>query len=186
MKHRYSMLTLVVILLVTKLFAADFSGVKMADDIKLDGKPLVLNGLGMRQKTIFHVNVYVGALYVEKKSHDPDEILRSSDMKRVELAFVHSASQSQVQDAFDEAYQANCTDDCAALKGPFEKLRSLMTALSVGDRLAFDIYPGKVNVLINSKPVGTVIDSNFPRALLGTWLGKNPPTESLKQAMLGK
>jgi hypothetical protein len=67
MKHRYSMLLLVIILLVTKLFAADFSGVKMADETKLDGKTLVLNGLGMRQKTIFNVNIYVGALYVEKK-----------------------------------------------------------------------------------------------------------------------
>jgi hypothetical protein len=186
MKHRYSMLTLVVVLLVTKLFAADFGGVKMADETKLDGKPLVLNGLGMRQKTIFKVNVYVGALYVEKKSHEAQEILQSTQLKRVELAFVHSASQGQVQDAFDDAYQANCTDDCADLKAPFEKLRSLMTAVSVGDRLAFDVYPGKVNVWINTKNVGTVTDAKFPRALLGTWLGKNPPTESLKQAMLGK
>jgi hypothetical protein len=186
MKHRYSMLTLVIILLVTKLFAADFGGVKMADETKLDGKSLVLNGLGMRQKTIFKVNVYVGALYIEKKSHDPQEILQSPELKRVELAFVHSASQSQVQDAFDEAYQANCTDDCQALKAPFERLRSLMAALSVGDRLSFDIYPSKVNVWINARQAGTVTDDKFPRALLGTWLGKNPPTESLKQAMLGK
>jgi hypothetical protein len=186
MKHRYSMLLLVIILLVTKLFAADFSGVKMADETKLDGKTLVLNGLGMRHKTIFNVNIYVGALYVEKKSHDPQEILQSPELKRVELAFVHKASQDQVRDAFNEAYEANCGEDCPALKPPFEQFRSLMTALAVGDRLAFDIYPGKVNVWINSKQAGTVSDSKFPRALLGTWIGKSPPTESLKQAMLGK
>jgi hypothetical protein len=176
MRHRFSMLTLVIILLVTKIFAADLSGVKMPDGIKLDG---------MRQKTIFKVNVYVGALYVEKKSHDPEAILGSSDLKRVELAFVHSGSQGQVQDAFDEAYHDNCTKDCDALKSPFEKLRSLMTAVKVGDRLAFDIYPGKVNVWINTTALGTITDSNFPRGLLRTWLGTAPPTESLKQAMLG-
>lgn len=180
------MLMLVVILLVTKLFAADFNGVKMADDTKLDGKTLVLNGIGMRQKTIFNVNIYVGALYVEKKSHDPQEILQSPMLKRVELAFVHKASQDQVRDAFDEAYQANCGEDCPALKAPFEQLRSFMTALIVGDRLAFDIFPNKVNVWINAKQVGVVTDDKFPRAFLGTWLGKSPPTESLKQAMLGK
>jgi hypothetical protein len=185
MRHRFSMLTLVIILLVTKIFAADLGGVKIPNDIKLDGKSLVLNGLGMRQKTIFKVNVYVGALYVEKKSHDPKAILASSDLKRVELAFVHSGSQSQVQDAFDEAYHDNCTEDCAALKSPFEKLRSLMKAVKVGDRLAFDIYPGKVNVWINTTALGTISDDHFPRALLRTWLGVAPPTESLKQAMLG-
>jgi hypothetical protein len=186
MKHRFSMLTLVIILLITKLFAADFGGVKLPDSANLDGKVLVLNGLGMRQKFIFKVNVYVGALYVEKKSHDPESILQSPELKRVELAFVHSASQGQVQDAFDDAYRDNCTQDCAALKGPFEKLRSFMTAVKVGDRLSFDIYPGKVNVWMNTSALGTISDNNFPRALLRTWLGTAPPTESLKQAMLGK
>ena len=165
--------------------AVEFKGAKIADQVKVADKNLVLNGYGIRTKTFLKVNVYVGALYLESKSHDPQEILNSSGEKRVELAFVHSAKASQVQDAFNEAYEDNCDKDCAALKAPFEKLKGLMTSnIEVGDRLAFDFYPSHVDAWVKGQKVGTIEDANFPKALLKTWLGEHPPTEVLRDGML--
>ena len=159
----------------------------MADEMKVDGTSLVLNGLGLRQKKIiFNIDVYVGGLYVTKKSHDPQAIMNSTDPKRVELVFVRSVTTGQVRDGFEEAYKDNCGADCAALKAPFDKLNGLMTSIKTGQRLAFDIFPTKVNVSLDGKQLGTIEDAKFPTALLRTWLGDHPPTESLKMAMLGE
>jgi hypothetical protein len=166
--------------------AAELNGVKMADEAKIGGTPLVLNGLGLRQKKIlFNIDVYVAGLYVTKKSQDGQTIMNSPDPKRVELAFLRSVTNGQIRDAFDEAYKDNCESECAALKAPFDKLIAMMTPMKTGDRLAFDISPTKVDVSLDGKAVGTVEDAKFPAALLKTWLGNHPPTEALKEGMLG-
>jgi hypothetical protein len=167
--------------------AAELNGVKMADDAQVGSTPVVLNGLGLRQKRIiFNIDVYVGGLYVTKKSHDPQAIMSSSDPKRVELAFLRSVTSGQIRDAFDEAYKSNCEPDCAALKAPFDKLIAMMTPFKTGQRLAFDMSPTKVDVSLDGKSLGTIEDAKFPTALLKTWLGDHPPTEVLKEGMLGK
>ena len=47
-------------------------GVNFPDQAQVDGSTLTLNGLGLRQATMFKVNVYVAALYVAKTSNDPN------------------------------------------------------------------------------------------------------------------
>src|SRR5262245_43300615 len=49
--------------------------VSFPDQTVVDGSPLALNGLGLRQATVLRVNVYVAALYVTKPSADPGAIL---------------------------------------------------------------------------------------------------------------
>jgi Chalcone isomerase-like len=166
--------------------AAELNGVNMAETAKVGSTPLVLNGLGLRQKKIlFNIDVYVAGLYVTKKSQDGQAIMTSPDPRRVELAFLRSVTNGQIRDAFDEAYRDNCESECAALKAPFDKLIAMMAPMKTGDRLAFDIFSTKVDVSLNGKAVGTVEDPKFPTALLKTWLGSHPPNEALKEGMLG-
>ena len=187
MKQMIRIAALVALFVMPTTQAAELNGVKMADDAQVGGTPLVLNGLGLRQKRIvFNIDVYVGGLYVTKKSHDGQAILSSSDPKRVELAFLRSVTNGQIRDAFDDAYKDNCAPDCSALKAPFDKLIAMMTPFKTGQRLTFDIYSTKVDVALDGKPMGTIEDAKFPTALLKTWLGDHPPTESLKEGMLGK
>jgi hypothetical protein len=177
---------LVAFCLLPMAHAAELNGVTMAEQVKIGSTPLVLNGLGLRQKKIlFNIDVYVAGLYVTKKSQDGQAIMSSPEPKRVELAFLRSVTNGQIRDAFDEAYRDNCESDCAVLKAPFDKLIALMVPMKTGDRLAFDISPTKVDVSLDGKPVGAVEDPKFPAALLKTWLGSHPPTEALKAGMLG-
>jgi hypothetical protein len=166
--------------------ALEMKGVQIADSVKLGDKTLFLNGAGTRQKTFLNIDIYVGALYLETKSHDPEAILKSPEKKRVELVFVHSASQGQIQDAFEDSYKDSCEPECAPLKDPFSKLKAMMVALQVGDRLAFDIFPDKVQVWVKGQDRGAINNVVFAKAFLRTWLGQHPPTDSLKDAMLGK
>ena len=123
--------------------AAELNGVKMPDQVEVGGKQLVLNGLGMRLATFLHVKVYVGALYVEKKSHDANEILNSPEQKQVVLAFVRDVDAGKIRDAWGEGLEKNCKSGCDAFKQPIEKLKSMMIDFKSGDQMAFDFYTDK-------------------------------------------
>ena len=67
--------------------AAQLQGVQMPDQVQVEGKTLVLNGMGIRKATIFHVKVYIAGLYMEKKSADPKAILGSSGIDHAPHGF---------------------------------------------------------------------------------------------------
>src|SRR5512141_1824810 len=64
--------------------AAEIEGVKLADKITLvrGGPELVLNGAGVRHR-LGLLKVYVGGLYLARKSADADAILADGGPKRV-------------------------------------------------------------------------------------------------------
>ena len=165
---------------------AELSGVKFPDQIKVAGKTLQLNGLGLREATIFKVDVYVGALYLQQsKSKDPNAILNSKDLKRVVLHFVHDAPADKIRDAWREGLENNCKTSCDQYKPLIEKLGSWMVDMKDGDEMTFTFFPGRVDVNVKGHPKGSLSASGFSSVLLADWLGPNPPNSSLKEGMLG-
>jgi hypothetical protein len=51
--------------------------------------------------------------------------------------------------------------------------------------MAFDFSGDKVTVSHNGKPQATIDGTEFRRALMSVWLGKNPPNKEVKQGILG-
>jgi hypothetical protein len=168
--------------------AAEMKGVKMPDQIQVGGKSLVLNGLGMRMATMFKVNVYVGALYSEKKTSDAGSLLASSDLKRVEMAFVRGVGAGKIRDAWDDCLKENCSStpamNCDRFKAPFNELKTKIVDMNDGDHMAFDIYPNKVDVWMKGSAAGSIQADGFSTQLLKCWLG-HPPNDELKKGMLG-
>ena len=71
--------------------ARDVSGVKLADTVTVDGKPLQLNGAGMRKKLF--IKVYVGALYLPARSSDAAAIVAADEPKYVRMVFVRDVDE---------------------------------------------------------------------------------------------
>lgn len=169
--------------------AAEMKGVHFADQVDIGAggakKTLVLNGLGLRLATFLKVKVYIGALYLEAKSSDPAKILESSTVKRVELAFVRGVGVNKLRDAWPEDLKANCQSGCDKFKGQLTQFQSFMTDMNDGDRMAFDIYPERIDIWVKGKLVGTVSGANgFSAQLLKDWIG-HAPNDELKDGMLG-
>jgi hypothetical protein len=62
------------------------AGVKVEEKLVLEGQNLVLNGVGTRVKLF--MDMYVGALYLEKKSTNANEIMASKDGAAIRLTIV--------------------------------------------------------------------------------------------------
>lgn len=164
---------------------AEISGVRLPEQVTLQGKTLKLNGTGLRQATILKINVYAAGLYLEKSSGDGEAIANSDQTKSIEMVFMRDVSAKQMADAFQEGFDKNCVAGCAELKPDISKLQGLMKDLKKGDSMAFHFLADSVEVLIRGQKAGSIGDKAFSLQLIRCWIGKNPPNAGLKEGFLG-
>jgi len=163
------------------------AGVSMPDHITIHGKKLVLNGMGVREATIFNVDVYVAGLYLEKKSSNAQEIIRSEQIKRIHLRFVRDVDKSDMTEAWGEGFKKNAGGKLGALKSRIAKLNSWMADIKDGQTLTFTYVPDKgIQVHVKGAYKGTIQGADFAQVFISIWLGPHPPNKGLKKGMLGK
>lgn len=166
--------------------AGERAGVRMADRVTVGDKQLVLNGMGVREATIFNVDVYVGGLYLEARSADGERIASSEEVKRLQLTFVRDVDRGDVVDAWVEGFKRNGAS-FPALRDRVARLNSWMRDFKKGESLVFTYEPGKgVTVNVKGQTAGTIEGSDFGTALFRIWLGPKPPNAGLKKGLLGK
>ncbi|MFO0727502.1 MAG: chalcone isomerase family protein [Myxococcota bacterium] len=177
-------LTASLILSASAAFAKTKEGVTLPDEIEYAGKKLSLNGLGVREATIFNVKVYVAGLYLEKKSGDGAAIAASAETKRLVMRFVRDVDQGDLSDAYKEGFEK--VGALESMKGKVDQLLKLMSDVKVGDELALSYVPDKGTVVeLKGKERGVIAGADFAKALFSIWLGASPPNKGLKAGLLG-
>jgi hypothetical protein len=177
--------SLIVMVAVAQLQAASLAGVTLPDTQQVVGKSLVLNGLGLR--TEYMVKVYVAGLYLEQKSSDANAIIKADATKRIVLQFLHSASKSQMTDAFTKSFNDNTPDAMKTMKPDIDKLLGAIDAVKVGDQMIFTYVPGAGSTFaINGQDKVTIPGAAFGQVIVSVWLGPKPPTAQCKKGMLGQ
>lgn len=166
--------------------AGEKGDVEMPDRLTVAGKALVLNGMGIREATMFDVNVYVAGLYLEKKTRDGGEVINSEQVKRLDLVFVRDVDRDDVTDAWSTQFKKNGAD-MVKLKASIDRLNSWMSGMDEGQKLSFTYEPGKgLTVVVKGAVKGTIPGADFGRAFFAIWFGPSPPNKGLKNGLLGK
>jgi hypothetical protein len=166
------------------LLGASLAGVNFDDSITVDGKKLVLNGMGIRSR--FMVKVYVGALYLEQKSTDANAIMQADAPKQMVMHFLRGVDGDTMVEAYREAFANNAPDAQKTLKAEIDRLLSAFEPLKEGDRMSFTYVPGKgTTMAISGKEKVTIQGMPFAKAMFSAWLGPKPPSNDLKKGLLG-
>ncbi|MEW5675789.1 chalcone isomerase family protein [Flavobacterium enshiense] len=165
----------------------EVGGVKLAQKVTLEGQNLVLNGAGIREK--MWIDLYVGALYLPKKSSNGAEIMASNDAGAIKLTIISGMITSEKMiNAVNEGFENSTNGNTAPIKAKVAQFKSFFKEeIKKGD--VFDIVnvPGKgVVVSKNGKEKGVIDGADFKKALFGIWLSGKPADKGLKTAMLGK
>jgi len=164
--------------------AAELAGVKLPDTLSVGGKTLKLNGMGLRKKVGF--KVYVGGLYLETPSKDAAAIMAGDKAVAVTMHFVREVGKKKLIETFDEGFQNNAKEKAVAQKTNIDKLLALVVDMKDGDEVTYAYDPAKgVSVILGGKVVGTIEGKEFAPVLFSLWLGPKPPSEDLKNGMLG-
>jgi hypothetical protein len=162
------------------------SGVKVDDKLSLEGKSLVLNGSGIREK--FFMDMYVGSLYVTKKTTNGQEVVDGKDASAIKLNIVSGMITSEKMiTAINEGFENSTGKSTASLKTKIDKFKGFFKEkINKGDAFII-IYDGNdVSVYKNGAKKGSIDGYDFKKALFGIWLGKKPADDDLKDGMLGK
>jgi len=165
--------------------AREVAGVQVPESVTAGGKPLALNGAGLRSK--FFVKVYVGALYLEKRSSDPAAIVAADAAWQVVMTFKRDVDKASILGAFKDGFENNSKADAPTLIPSLARIDAVMKDLKTGDVLVIGYLPG-VGSTVTAPGGGTVTIEGKPLAdaLLRNWLGEKPADGDLKKAMLGK
>jgi hypothetical protein len=186
MKAR-SGLAILLLLLAPAAFGAERAGVRMPDRVKVGDRDLVLNGMGVREATVFNVDVYVGGLYLEGRSSDGEAIAAATDQaKRLTLAFVRDVDRGDITKAWVDGFRKNGAN-MRALEARITRLNGWMTDFRKGETLVFTYEPGRgVTVAVKGQVKGIIEGEDFAASFFRIWLGPKPPNSGLKKGLLGR
>jgi len=180
-----------VLLLVTSVFSVnaqkEISGVKVSNTLAVEGHDLTLNGAGLREK--MWIDLYVGALYLPKKSSNAAEIMSSNDAQAIKLTIVSGMITSEKMiSAVNEGFESSTGKNTAPIKTKIDKFKSFFKEeIKKGDEFVIANIPGKgVVVSKNGVTKGSIDGLDFKKALFGIWLSNKPADDDLKKGMLGK
>ena len=162
------------------------SGVKLPATIQVGDDKLMLNGGGIREK--WWIDIYVGGLYVVKKSNDSGKIVDEDKPMAVRLHIISSLiNRDKMVKAIREGFEKSTGGNTQPIQKEIDALLSaIKEELKIDDVFDLIYEPGKgVSLLKNGKQKVTVKGMEFKKALFGIWLGSDPVDKDLKKGMLG-
>jgi hypothetical protein len=163
--------------------AKDVDGTQVPDTLTQDGKTLRLIGGGVRTKWMF--DVYVGALYAEKPTFNAANLLKSEQMKRMDLHLLRDVGKEKIVESIREGFEKQSKAQMPALQGRLDQLAAAVPDLKKGDLLSLTYVPEK-GVVMGGVAKETIIPGkDFADALFMVWLGPDPVDSDLKRKLLG-
>jgi hypothetical protein len=184
---RKMLLVTSVLLFSTTVPAASIDGYQMPDQLPAADTQLVLNGAGLRDK--FMIDLYVGGLYLPKKSSEATTIINADEPMALRLLIVSGRITSEnMTEATLEGFQHSLGNRLATMQPRIDQfLLSFKEQINKGDVFEMLYLPGSgVVISKNGKALDTVEGLDFKAALFGIWLGAEPAQKSLKAEMLGE
>ena len=170
--------------------AAEVEGVKLAEQTSVAGQPLVLNGAGARYRAVF--KVYVAGLYLPRKTHLVDEILKAgAEPRRLQLTMLRDIDAAEFGKMFYRGMEDNMDRNAFAKLVPgVMRMSQVFTnhkVLKTGENFMLDWIPGTGTVLtVKGQVEGEPFrEPEFFEALMRIWLGPKPADWALKDALLG-
>lgn len=187
MKNQVLTVLLVAFSLVTSVNAQKVvSGVKLDNKVTVEGQSLSLNGAGVREK--WWIDLYVGSLYLPKKSTNANDIVNSKDVAMIKLDIVSGLINSEKMiNAVNEGFERATGGKTASLSTRIEEFKNCFKEkFNKGDSFSIINTSNGVIVYKNGTKKGEMEGHDFKVALFGIWLSNNPADEDLKSQMLGK
>lgn len=164
-------------------FALTVDGINFPDSAVVEGKNLVLNGVGIRKATFLKIKVYYGGLYLEQKSKEAN-FINTTSPKQIIMNFVREVTAKQLKETWVEGLErANANH--AALKSSMNQLATHLVDVEKNDSIVVQFLTDGVVLTIKGKTTPKIGNADFSKGLLNVWFTK-PQDENLRDGLLGK
>ncbi|MFH1985073.1 MAG: chalcone isomerase family protein [Pseudomonadota bacterium] len=165
---RWGLVMVMVLAVTAPAIAGDMTiaDVKFPGEKIVDGKTLLLNGVGLRKKFGF-VKVFAGGFYLERPTSSPEEAIASDQVKQFYLHYLTSkATAPKLQEGFIEAIEeANPPELVKAQQANIKLYASWLDKDMADGKTSVTTYvPGKgLTLVFQGEEKGTITDPDFIR-----------------------
>lgn len=175
----------VLLCLVPAARAQEIAGVTMPDRIEVEGRTLVLNGVGARR--VLLLRAYVVGLYLEKPTRDAGEALRTDQPRQVRVQQILPGERGFVARLIRGDFVRNSGGRMALFEDRLSRLLAMFPTVRRGDVTTMTWHPARqgTEVVIAGRARGWLEGKDFADALLGTFIGEHPISDELKSSMMG-
>ncbi|PPD21298.1 MAG: hypothetical protein CTY24_08030 [Methylobacter sp.] len=164
--------------------AAAIAGAEFPDRIVVEGRPLILNGLGVRSYLGF--KIYAAALYLVEKSPDEAQIIASPSVRVLKMHYFVDVDQDDARAAWERSFAELCPMPCK-FSEEIQQFTRYVSAIKAQDTETYIFSPDGLEAMLKpGQPAVKIAGREFSELVLATWIGRDPPTEDLKQGLLGK
>ncbi len=170
-------------LLCFNTLALTVDGINFPESAVVDGKNLILNGVGIRKATFLKIKVYYGGLYLEQKSKDTN-FINSSSPKQIIMNFVREVTAKQLKETWTEGLE-RANSNHASLKSSMDQLATYLVDVDKNDTIIVQFLADGVLLTIKGKLTPKIGNFDFSKGLLNVWFTK-PQDENLRDGLLGK
>ena len=176
--------TVVLLALTVAAAARELEGVKMPESVVVDGKRMRLNGIGLLEATVFNIDIYVAALYLEKSSRNPATVIDGKHPWCVITRFMRDIGGGQLADGWRDRLRERAGRRLPKFEKRIARLCSMLPNVKEGDRHAFIYLPEKgLEVRVNGKSRGTIAGADFCPLVAKAFVGPDVD-QDLKKALL--
>lgn len=166
--------------------AITIDGITFNDQTTVDGKELVLNGVGIRKATMLKIKVYYGGLYLSAKTQSAEDFLNTAEPKQIIMHFVRNVSAKDLKQTYSNAFAAANKDTHASMSEIFTKFNAQFERnVQKGERMIFTFTNKGVSLKFGETQGEVMGDENFSKAILRMWF-INPQDQNLADGLLGK
>ncbi|NOZ02923.1 MAG: hypothetical protein GXP54_13700 [Deltaproteobacteria bacterium] len=167
----------VVVLFPALATALTVEGTTYPPTVKLEGHLLRLVGAGLREKTIFKVDVYTMAVYAENRTCDHLKLINADEAKMIRMDFVRHVSGKKMMATMKDNFAKRTPGDASAdLKGRIRGfLGRFKHDVKDGTSVRITYLPDKgTTVYIDDKQVGEATQGHdFQKVLWAIWFSRD-------------
>ena len=163
------------------------NGIVVPNIVKVDGEYLKINGAGIREKMF--LDLYIGVLYLGKKSSDQNTIIMADEKMAIKMRVISNlVTRENMEEAIREGFEKSTKGNTKDIDDKINELinKGFAEEIEKGDVIDLEYIPNKGIILKKNKVELVVIQGlKFKQALFGIWLCDEPADANLKKKMLG-
>ncbi len=130
--------------------------------VVVGGQALALNGSARYQATVFAIDIFVVALYLEKVTTSADEAARCDGAAELDYDWIYPASRNDLADPWRDKMRENAGPDLAVLGPRIDQLVAALRGVDKGDVWRFIYTPADgLAVVMNGTPVVKIPGQDF-------------------------
>lgn len=169
-------------------WAFTYEDVPYEDTITVDGKTLKLVGVGLREVTIFRVDVYTAGFYAEHPTCNLDELINKEQTRVIRLHFLRDVSASKMRSKLSASFKKHTPKD--ATPDLRAKVKKFVATFGIeakeGNDVVIRYIPGKGTTLFidGKQRGGTFSGFELNRIIWHIYLAPNTCCSRLRSSFL--